>query len=364
MPSARKQQDMNLENFHDFLNNPSNLHRIGYQELKSLVLQHPYSQNLRLLLLIKSRMEKHPDFDRNLQLAAAYSVDRSKLFQILQNPDFELRKESVLAFNDDFLELKDLADLETLEKIPKKQAEESEEIKTAEALNYPNWADELTESEDTNEPDEQEEPPFMNMENFLQTVSALSPEQVIEEEIAEAEIAQMEDADEDQMDWLEAFAALSEFVENKSENTTESPGKEKSAETIPFEITNEETTEDEFSQRAIHKPLPKTSFTSWLQQFEKPQIGISYPKMKNVQEAQTEPLPAENKKKTKKKSEADKLAELSLLENDEIISETLAELLVTQDQKEKAIVMFEKLRLKFPEKSSLFAARIENLKKS
>lgn len=48
----------------------------------------------------------------------------------------------------------------------------------------------------------------------------------------------------------------------------------------------------------------------------------------------------------------------------EVITETLAEVLADQGQNEKAILMYEKLSLIFPEKSAFFAARIENLKNS
>jgi len=48
----------------------------------------------------------------------------------------------------------------------------------------------------------------------------------------------------------------------------------------------------------------------------------------------------------------------------EAISETLAELLVKQDKVAQAVSMYERLSLKFPEKSTSFAARILELKKS
>ncbi|MBT8221435.1 MAG: hypothetical protein KJP00_16525, partial [Bacteroidia bacterium] len=48
----------------------------------------------------------------------------------------------------------------------------------------------------------------------------------------------------------------------------------------------------------------------------------------------------------------------------EVITETLAEVLANQGQYQRAIAMYEKLSLIFPEKSAFFAARIENLKNS
>lgn len=47
---------------------------------------------------------------------------------------------------------------------------------------------------------------------------------------------------------------------------------------------------------------------------------------------------------------------------EEVISETLADLLTQQGHKDQAIRMYEKLTLKYPEKSSIFALLIKNLK--
>jgi len=48
---------------------------------------------------------------------------------------------------------------------------------------------------------------------------------------------------------------------------------------------------------------------------------------------------------------------------DSIVSETLAEILIRQGKKEKAIEVFKKLIWKFPQKKAYFAAQIEELKK-
>lgn len=57
------------------------------------------------------------------------------------------------------------------------------------------------------------------------------------------------------------------------------------------------------------------------------------------------------------------LAEKSVAENKDVISETLAKLFAKQGYREKAITMYERLILAFPEKSSYFAAEIDKLKK-
>ena len=121
---------MNSETFAKFLKTPAYLYRISYQELKSLVVQYPYCQNLRYLLLKKSQADQHPDYDRNLQMAATYSIDRGYLYeQLYSNENTPSNRESNVAVTEN--ELLELKDLETLDLEPQKEvllAETQEEI--------------------------------------------------------------------------------------------------------------------------------------------------------------------------------------------------------------------------------------------
>ncbi len=56
-------------------------------------------------------------------------------------------------------------------------------------------------------------------------------------------------------------------------------------------------------------------------------------------------------------------ARKSIEENEDILSETLARLVAAQGKKDKAIKIYQKLMLKYPQKSSYFAAQIEKLRK-
>ena len=71
---------MTLERFTQVVDDPDLLRRITYEELKTLALAYPYAHNLRCLLALKARQIDHPDVTRTLATAAAYSLDRTKLF--------------------------------------------------------------------------------------------------------------------------------------------------------------------------------------------------------------------------------------------------------------------------------------------
>ncbi len=91
--------------------------------------------------------------------------------------------------------------------------------------------------------------------------------------------------------------------------------------------------------------LPNDEFINWLFQL-KPIQGSKIPKAKK------------SKKKTKVEIEVAK----SILIGEDIASENLAILYEQQGHIDKALEMFHKLNLKYPEKSSYFAAKILELK--
>jgi hypothetical protein len=108
-------------------------------------------------------------------------------------------------------------------------------------------------------------------------------------------------------------------------------------------------------------PRPKSSFTSWVAQFQPPDIQTQ---LNDIMESgkMEEKRRHRKKKKQKPSSKVDEIVLQSITENGNLVSETLAKVLVQQGQYEKAEEMYRRLMLVFPEKSDYFAQQILNIK--
>ncbi len=322
------------------------LHQVSYQELKSLVLQYPYSPNLRYLLLLKSLFDQSKDFDKNQVLASLSSPDRKKLRQLVKQYTRLREMQENYTLSEDFLELKDLSALEGMMDELEAEAPVAPAKKTEAAV-----------------------PPSINftLEDFDEEIdeeieegSDLSFLQEVEGETAVEEIAQ---ADESAgSNELEPPITLEEMVATEDSANDEAPieiapvpvdeePKAAPVVNIPLEITNETD---------VHPvPMPKSSFNAWLKKFKPPEAGILGTDLKDLSLNNKPHHPIEELEPP----DAKQIAEQSVEEDGEIASETLALLLEKQRLYGKAISMYEHLKLLYPEKSSLFAAKIEELNK-
>ncbi|MEM6397705.1 MAG: hypothetical protein AAF741_15255 [Bacteroidota bacterium] len=109
---------MNRQTFQTYLQEPSKLYQLSLTELQGLVLDYPYSANLRLLLLLKTKMEGHPIADQITAQVAARTFDRAHLYDLLRKLDAEVELEV------DTLELLELEREKEVIEVPQNTSDE------------------------------------------------------------------------------------------------------------------------------------------------------------------------------------------------------------------------------------------------
>ncbi|MBK6994347.1 MAG: hypothetical protein IPH31_05270 [Lewinellaceae bacterium] len=296
---------MTQERFFQIVDDPELLRRITYEELKTLALAYPYAHNLRCLLALKARQIDHPDATRNLATAAAYSLDRTKLF-LLAAPQV-IVPHQVLA-PEEVLELKPIETVKReLEALAPLAREEESVAHLANSADYQ----------------------YSNL-----GVPHLS------------EHAREERSFEPQPIAAEASA-------KREPSSTPAPEAIVTAEIIQQEPIS--------TQAEIHAPPVRQPFSEWISHFQPPVLEP----VQRPRPLATPTTPTEEKTEAPSKPSgiAQQLAERSVAENQDVISETLAKLYAKQGYRDKSAQMYARLALLFPEKSAYFAAEIDKLKK-
>ncbi|HAD15068.1 MAG TPA: hypothetical protein DCF33_21810 [Saprospirales bacterium] len=260
---------------------PELLRRITYEELKTLALAYPYAPNLRYLLAIKARQIDHPDAGQNLATAAAYSLDRTRLF-MLTAPQM-IAPQQILA-PEEVLELKPI---ETV----KRELEALAPMAREENINGQSFAASAP-----------TEPPVID-----------EPKAPVEPIISQADTVVPSHTTNTSMDFDTWIGSFNPPVLKKNEVSSIPHPK-----VTPRGPVRQELADDEYENAT--EP-PKTQ-------------GIAH-----------------------------HLAEKSVTENQDVVSETLAKLYAKQGYRDKAAQMYARLALLFPEKSTYFAAEIDKLKK-
>ena len=313
---------MQAKEFINYIKNPNSLEKDSVKELQKLVNDFPYFQSAHLLLSLASKKWDASVYQKSLKKTAIVVTNRSHLFNLIQQ--FEISN-TVIEDSDH----QKLVVEEVLEPID--STKELNILKATELL-IENSDSEISETE-------------------FQQKTKPNAEEVLENEIAKQVVGAIV---EKQM--LNLSDTQLVFNQNKEpENFTDwlrliqKSNKQLSAENI-LDINTDNNTD-------IKTRLEKGKIIT--------QESALNKKLKNLAliDKIIENSPGQIKIKDDQKFYSpEHNAKESLLENEHLVSETLAKIYALQGSVNKAVRAYEILSLKFPQKSAYFASLIQKLK--
>ncbi len=325
---------ISADNFLSLVAGTRSLTDVSFEALQELAETYPYCRNVHDLLLMKARQESREGQDALLERASSYSIDRPFLFERLQQFDAYLEAQAAEAEEE-------ALDLDVLRQVGKTSSPEKPPVVRSEV----------------------EVPPARYMlrpalaENFTALLGALSGMGATLPRTSSPE-ADLKAPQPETSFYLPPHRIAENFSALLDGRPAIGPG---SPSRLPVESLIAYSLAFEKSRRRtgpLSSPLPKRSFRSWVAW----QSGI-LPGHRLLDDWSGKKIGAGQGGQKVKKSAIITFAEQSLREDQELVSETLAELLVQQERHARAIRVYERLRLKFPEKSAYFAGIIEKLKK-
>jgi hypothetical protein len=290
---------MNKAEFIRHIKDPELLGKESLPELMDLVSQFPYFSTGHTLLAMNFFRENHILYDAQLKMAASIMSDRNILrFHITKIA--RLKDQVVLP--DEYR--KPVVPVETKEEIPQPEITVSPDETPAESA-VVEMQQEVTKSL----PEAEEKKPDTPKAQPHKEVKFSNPAPVIEED-------EVEEMDEDELLRRKSLDDLKRLVAERIKR-----------------IEEEKKEEGKLGDTATNKE-------DLIEKFLRETPSISRPQQQEFYN----PVNA---------------AQQSVVDHQNIVSETLANIFVQQGHFDKAINIFEKLSLKYPEKSSYFAALIE-----
>ena len=313
---------MQAKEFINYIKNPNSLEKDSVKELQKLVNDFPYFQSAHLLLSLASKKWDASVYQKSLKKTAIVVTNRSHLFNLIQQ--FDLSNSVIEDSDHQKLAVEDV--LEHLD-----STKELNILKATELL-IENSDSEISEIEfhKKTKPNAEE---VLESEIAKQVVSAIVEKQMFNLSDTQFLFKQNKEP-ETFTDWLRLIQksnkqiSAENILDTNTENNTDIKTRLEKG-----KIINQES--------ALNKKLKNLALIDKIIENSPGQI-----KIKDDQKFYS---PEHNAKE-------------SLLENEHLVSETLAKIYALQGSVNKAVRAYEILSLKFPQKSAYFASLIQKLK--
>ncbi|WP_136668482.1 tetratricopeptide repeat protein [Flavobacterium sp. H122] len=332
---------MNLSEFSQLLNNPNTVLPTQITELNSILKVYPYFQSARSLYL--KGLQKHDSikYNTSLRKTAAYTTDRTVLFDLITSEHFETVNNKALAK----AETVKTEEIKVSEIIPTETAQEPViENKLEQSLLN---SIEIADSEEK-KPIESSSTDFRSpLEQSI--ISSIGAANTVTEE--EKQLADKESIKKEEQQQLEkTVTEMISWLEDKIEDEDEKPISFNKSETHSFQ---------EWLQLSKLKPIERENSEE-----NSAENNSSEPKKEIVEKMKLIDKFIENNPKIAPPKENIPVPEYIIKkeETSYLMTETLAKIYLEQKKYSKAIQAYEILILKYPEKSSLFADRILDIK--
>ena len=372
---------INKSTFISYLKDPNLVGSDSIVGLNEVVHDYPYFQSAQMLLTKSYHSSENLNFENSLKKTAAYAANRKQLHSLLftaikpPTPE-EVVIEPVITADTPVQQFETLEFVEEAiepikEKyIPSPIANNQEKTPVIAPIivpfenslieeNFGKIESELVQPELTEDP----------VSGLQEDIQLEEKQSVLEEDKFSIDFSKIEEGKKDEYDPLEnqilSAAVSSSILLNVSGEIPDidSLVSEKVAPT-PIEFVENIVIKEENNEE-LNKNISNDnhSFTGWLRAINGPsEEHLATKEEEYIFEEPASNLPVieTNREKASFYSPV-KMARLSVQEDDDLMTETLANIYADQGHLEKAIKAFEKLQLKYPEKSSYFASRIKEI---
>lgn len=312
---------MDKQRFSSLLKDPSQVTNSDIKALNEYRKKYPYFQSLYVVVAKALKEREHPKTEAFIKKAAIYSANRSHLKSIIEGeyPDVNSRPSQAI---------------KTVTHAEKPQAKK-EETKTAPSPTPP--------------------------KEVLPKVHAVEQEETKKQTTQTPEAKETEKQKQTKEPTPETKKQSSVSTStNKEEKVTSEPEPKITENKISQELAEIEATKKRIeallSGQLEEEEKPKKKSSGKSSGRKKSQIEIIEKFIKDQPQIDKDKIAAAEA------IEIEDLAGKSIKEQDAFETETLAKLMVKQGKLKKAEKIYEKLSLKFPEKSTYFASQIQKLK--